>query len=45
MFVKKWLDIGITWIGGCCRTDAEDLRDIAIEINKWQNQNKKKYVI
>lgn len=34
-YVEKWLDLGVTWIGGCCRTYASDVSRIGVEINKW----------
>lgn len=39
-FVKEWIDLGVRYIGGCCRTDVSTLEKIAIEIKTWQAENK-----
>lgn len=36
-YVKQWLDMGITWIGGCCRVFPEDITRIRDEVNKIEN--------
>lgn len=40
-YVQKWLDLGISWVGGCCRTYAADVGRIGIEVEKWLNDQKK----
>lgn len=35
-YVDKWLDLGVTWIGGCCRTYAADVHRIRREVEKWK---------
>lgn len=40
-FVKEWLDIGVRYIGGCCRTGSKDIERISAEVKSWtktQNQ-------
>lgn len=37
-FVPEWLDIGVKYVGGCCRTGAEDITRIRKEVNKWLNK-------
>nr|CAH7721645.1 unnamed protein product [Callosobruchus chinensis] len=38
-FVSKWLDLGVTWIGGCCRTYATDVAKIRNEVDSWCRKN------
>ncbi|KAJ8917560.1 hypothetical protein NQ315_005609 [Exocentrus adspersus] len=39
-YVHKWLDLGVTWVGGCCRTYAIDVTRIRREVELWkQKQN------
>lgn len=35
-FVDEWLDLGVRFIGGCCRTYAEDITKIKIKVQTWQ---------
>ncbi|KAF7286175.1 betaine-homocysteine S-methyltransferase-like isoform X2 [Rhynchophorus ferrugineus] len=35
-YVSKWLDLGVTYIGGCCRTFAIDVTRIKREVEKWK---------
>lgn len=39
-FVHEWLDLGVRYIGGCCRTKAEDIANIRAQIELWQTQEK-----
>lgn len=39
-YVAKWLDLGVTWIGGCCRTYAVDVNRIRKEVEKWRENNR-----
>lgn len=41
-YIRKWLDLGITWVGGCCRTYAIDITNIRNEVCKWQREHVKK---
>ncbi|PSN37795.1 hypothetical protein C0J52_13361 [Blattella germanica] len=34
-YIQEWLDLGVTYIGGCCRTYASDIVKIKDEVNKW----------
>ncbi|XP_045472849.1 homocysteine S-methyltransferase 1-like [Harmonia axyridis] len=36
VYVPKWLDLGVTWVGGCCRTYAVDVTRIHNEVQKWK---------
>ncbi|XP_012279698.1 uncharacterized protein LOC105699360 [Orussus abietinus] len=37
-FVPDWLDLGVQYIGGCCRTYATDITKIRYEVNRWQKK-------
>ncbi|XP_043273880.1 homocysteine S-methyltransferase-like [Venturia canescens] len=39
-FVHEWLDLGVRYIGGCCRTKAEDVVKIRKQIELWQSQER-----
>ncbi|CAH2000057.1 unnamed protein product [Acanthoscelides obtectus] len=39
-YVSKWLDLGVSWIGGCCRTYATDVAKIRNEVESWCRKNK-----
>ncbi|XP_067007109.1 homocysteine S-methyltransferase YbgG isoform X2 [Anabrus simplex] len=34
-YVREWLNLGVTYIGGCCRTYARDVCRIRSEVKKW----------
>ena len=34
-FVKEWLDLGVRYIGGCCRTGSKTIEIIASEVKNW----------
>lgn len=34
-FVHEWLDLGVRYIGGCCRTQATDVQKIRAEVDDW----------
>ncbi|KAI4464761.1 hypothetical protein MML48_3g00001192 [Holotrichia oblita] len=40
-YIENWLNMGITWIGGCCRMYAENISKIQQVILKWQMQHSK----
>ncbi|KAK9737845.1 Homocysteine S-methyltransferase [Popillia japonica] len=40
-YVESWLNMGITWIGGCCRMYAENISKIGEVILKWRMQHSK----
>lgn len=35
-FIQEWLDVGVRFVGGCCRTYAEDVTKISKEVQKWR---------
>ncbi|XP_044008298.1 homocysteine S-methyltransferase 1-like [Aphidius gifuensis] len=35
-FVDEWLDLGVRFIGSCCRTYAEDITSIKKKVQAWQ---------
>ncbi|KAK9872330.1 hypothetical protein WA026_017145 [Henosepilachna vigintioctopunctata] len=35
-YVPTWLDLGVTWVGGCCRTYGVDVTRIHNEVKRWQ---------
>ncbi|XP_051160633.1 uncharacterized protein LOC127281140 [Leptopilina boulardi] len=37
-FVKEWIDLGVRYIGGCCRTNVTNLKKIADEIQAWKDE-------
>lgn len=37
-YIPTWLDLGITWIGGCCRTYATDVTRIKNQVKLWQSK-------
>ncbi|XP_076749726.1 betaine-homocysteine S-methyltransferase [Xylocopa sonorina] len=38
-FIHEWLNLGVRYIGGCCRTNATDVEKIRAEVEKWKNNN------
>ncbi|KAK1138097.1 hypothetical protein K0M31_002583 [Melipona bicolor] len=36
-FIFQWLDLGVRYIGGCCRTNAADVKKIRTEVEKWKS--------
>ncbi|XP_030759701.1 uncharacterized protein LOC115885043 isoform X3 [Sitophilus oryzae] len=39
-YVAKWLDLGVTFVGGCCRTYAIDVTRIKREVEKWKQDHR-----
>ncbi|XP_024945830.1 homocysteine S-methyltransferase 1-like [Cephus cinctus] len=37
-FIDEWLDLGVTYIGGCCRTYAKDIISIREHVRIWQSK-------
>lgn len=35
-YVPKWLDLGITWIGGCCRVYDTEISAIRKAVEEWK---------
>ncbi|KAL1513525.1 hypothetical protein ABEB36_002926 [Hypothenemus hampei] len=38
-YIPSWLDLGVTWVGGCCRTYAIDVTRIRREVQKWKQSH------
>ncbi|CAL7949112.1 unnamed protein product [Xylocopa violacea] len=38
-FIHEWLNLGVRYIGGCCRTNAVDVEKIRAEVEKWKSNN------
>lgn len=34
LFVNQWINMGVRYIGGCCRITADDIKNIKVEIDK-----------
>lgn len=39
-YVEEWLDLGVTYIGGCCRTYAADVSRIRNQVNRWSERRR-----
>lgn len=39
-FVHKWLDLGVHFVGGCCRTYRGDISGIRTQVDSWLEQKK-----
>ncbi|KZC08153.1 PREDICTED: homocysteine S-methyltransferase YbgG-like [Dufourea novaeangliae] len=37
-FIDEWLNLGVRYIGGCCRTNVEDIKKIRTEVELWQTK-------
>lgn len=35
-FIDEWLDLGVRYIGGCCRTYATDVKQIRSRVDQWR---------
>lgn len=35
-FTHEWLNLGVRYIGGCCRTHAKDVAKIRAEVENWK---------
>uniref|UniRef100_A0A1B6KMJ4 Hcy-binding domain-containing protein n=1 Tax=Graphocephala atropunctata TaxID=36148 RepID=A0A1B6KMJ4_9HEMI len=40
-YIRSWLELGVQFIGGCCRTDAEVIRKFRGHIDYWIQHEKK----
>lgn len=38
-YITEWLDDGVTIVGGCCRTYADDTVHMKHKIDEWKKQN------
>lgn len=34
-YVEEWLSLGVEYVGGCCRTKAEDIKKMRGHIDRW----------
>ncbi|XP_034230707.1 homocysteine S-methyltransferase-like isoform X2 [Thrips palmi] len=34
-YVDEWLSLGVEYVGGCCRTNAEDIRRMRGHVDRW----------
>ena len=34
-YVEEWLSLGVEYVGGCCRTNAEDIRKMRAHMDRW----------
>nr|CAD7409560.1 unnamed protein product [Timema cristinae] len=39
-YIPEWLDLGVTYVGGCCRTYAHDVKRIKEVVQKWSSSKK-----
>lgn len=39
-YLNSWLELGVTYIGGCCRTGANEISQFRKHIDKWMLQRK-----
>lgn len=39
-FVDEWLDIGVRYVGGCCRTYSADISHIILQVRNWCEKKK-----
>lgn len=37
-YVTKWLELGVTWIGGCCRVYDSDIAKIRKTVEEWKQK-------
>uniref|UniRef100_A0A146LW40 Homocysteine S-methyltransferase n=3 Tax=Lygus hesperus TaxID=30085 RepID=A0A146LW40_LYGHE len=35
-YVQEWLEMGIAYVGGCCRNSSKEIKDIGAVLNKWK---------
>ncbi|KAJ8729443.1 hypothetical protein PYW08_001024 [Mythimna loreyi] len=38
VFVQEWLDLGVRYVGGCCRTYAADVTRIRNQVHCWRDR-------
>lgn len=38
MYVENWLDLGVRYVGGCCRTTADDVSRIRDAADRWMKR-------
>ncbi|XP_013191947.2 homocysteine S-methyltransferase [Amyelois transitella] len=43
VFIKEWLDLGVRYVGGCCRTYANDVTRFRNQVRSWCDQYRFKH--
>lgn len=38
-YCREWLELGVEYISGCCRTSCKDIEDFREEICKFEREN------
>lgn len=38
VFVQEWLELGVRYVGGCCRTYAADVSRIRNQVHCWRDR-------
>lgn len=38
VFIQQWLDLGVRYVGGCCRTYAADVSRIRNQVHCWRDR-------
>lgn len=39
-FIHQWLDMGVRYVGGCCRTYATDVSKIRAKVDEWESSRR-----
>lgn len=39
-FIQDWLDLGVRYVGGCCRTYAADVSRIRNQVHRWHERRR-----
>ncbi|GBP23952.1 Homocysteine S-methyltransferase [Eumeta japonica] len=39
-FIQEWLDVGVRYVGGCCRTYASDVSRIRNQVHRWRERRR-----
>lgn len=39
-FIQEWLDLGVRYVGGCCRTYAADVSRIRNQVHSWRDRRR-----
>ncbi|KAI5641487.1 homocysteine s-methyltransferase domain-containing protein [Phthorimaea operculella] len=40
VFIQEWLDLGVRYVGGCCRTYAADVSRIRNQVHCWRDRKR-----
>jgi len=41
-YTGEWLDLGVSYVGGCCRTNHIDVEQFVKEVNMWKEKHPEK---